>query len=77
MLRDLRALLPRGAATLLADARGMIPLDAYLDQRGYGHAFRDDHLLPDGGGDLVDAGGTDRRLSRPRPSCASARTTAC
>jgi len=25
---------------------GLMPLDAYLDQRGYGRAFRDDHLYP-------------------------------
>ena len=32
---------PRDAANF-----GSLPLDEYLDQRGYGRAFRDDHLYP-------------------------------
>jgi len=29
-----------------AERFGLIPLDSYLDARGYGQAFRDDHLYP-------------------------------
>lgn len=44
MLRDLLRFYreaPRDAPTI-----GLLPLDDYLDQRGYGRAFRDDHLYP-------------------------------
>ncbi len=44
MLRDLVRFYreaPRDASRF-----GMIPLDAYLDARGYGRPFRDDHLYP-------------------------------
>ncbi|HEY4066733.1 MAG TPA: FAD-dependent oxidoreductase [Burkholderiaceae bacterium] len=44
MLRDLLRFYreaPRDAPTI-----GMMPLDDYLDHRGYGRAFRDDHLYP-------------------------------
>ena len=45
----------------LLDAAGAehLTLGDYLDANGYGAAFREDHLLPDGGGDLVDAGRRD------------------
>lgn len=44
MLRDLARFYreaPRDAAHA-----GLLPLDSYLDQKGYGRAFREDHLYP-------------------------------
>ena len=61
MLRDLLRFYrsPRRGAGL-----GLMSLDAYLDQRGYGRAFRDDHLYP-------MAAPSGRR--RPRRSAATGR----
>ncbi|MDM0068756.1 FAD-dependent oxidoreductase [Variovorax sp. J31P207] len=44
MLRDLVRFYRQAAGD--AERFGSMPLDAYLDQRGYGRAFRDDHLYP-------------------------------
>ena len=52
-------------------------LGDYLDEHRYGEAFRRDHLLADGGRDLVGTVGCDARLFRLRPSSASSRTTDC
>ena len=44
MLRDLVRFYRRAPAD--AARVGLMPLDDYLDQQGYGRAFRDDHLYP-------------------------------
>ena len=44
MLRDLVRFYRQ--APLDAARVGLMPLDEYLDERGYGRAFRDDHLYP-------------------------------
>jgi predicted NAD/FAD-binding protein len=44
MLRDLVRFYRQAPAD--AERFGLIPLDSYLDARGYGRAFRDDHLYP-------------------------------
>ncbi len=44
MLRDLLRFYRE--APLDAPTVGLLPLDDYLDSRGYGRAFRDDHLYP-------------------------------
>ncbi|MDM0017819.1 NAD(P)/FAD-dependent oxidoreductase [Variovorax saccharolyticus] len=44
MLRDLVRFYREAPAD--AARIGLMPLDAYLDRRGYGRAFRDDHLYP-------------------------------
>jgi len=44
MLRDLVRFYRRAPAD--AARAGLLPLDDYLDQQGYGRAFREDHLYP-------------------------------
>jgi predicted NAD/FAD-binding protein len=44
MLRDLVRFYRQAPGD--AERFGLIPLDSYLDARGYGQAFRDDHLYP-------------------------------
>ncbi len=77
MLRDLRALLPRGAARPARRSATMPRSATISTPAGYGARLPRRSPAADGGGDLVDAGRSDRSTIRPRPSSASATTTAC
>ncbi len=59
-----------------AQQMGLLPLDEYLDRRGFGRAFREDHLYPMAA--AIWSTPPRASASTPRsPSSVSARTTSC